>query len=569
MTATRRLAAVLVADVVGYSRLMGADEAGTLAALKERRTSILEQVVKQHSGRVVKFMGDGVLIEFASAVNAVKGALDLQEKFAAANEGRPENRRIVLRIGINLGDVVGEGSDIFGDGVNIAARLEALAEPGGICISAKVHDEVRGKVEAAFEDVGEQTLKNIASPVRAFRWAQGPAVYADAAPPGARLSIAVLPFDNMSGDPGQQYVSDGIAEDITTELARFSGLKVASRLAAFHHGGKGKSPAEAARALGAAYVVEGSVRKSGERLRITAQLIDARNGNHVWAERYDRDAQDIFAIQDQVVAAIVSMLEGRMVAAEAALARARPTSSWSAYDCLLQGRELCNRYREPEAVPLFKKAASIDPQFALAHAWLALSLTISNVIALNPGQMAEANLASKRALELDANDATCHWARAMVHFWSGDYERARLSFDRAIVLNPADIQIKGDYAHWQRMSGSPAEALATIDNALALGPFVPDWFAAIRGHILFDLRRYADAVKEFESLPLHYSAGLLYLAASHVYLGHGPAAAQMIAKLRDLRPSLSLRDVARVFHYVNSEAQEHFMDGLRKAGLSE
>ena len=367
----RRLAAVLVADVVGYSRLMEADEAGTLAALKARQKAILEPMVKEHGGRIVKLMGDGVLIEFASAVKAVEAALELQKKFAEANDGVDENRRVTLRIGINLGDVIGEGSDIYGDGVNIAARLESLGEPGGICISAKVHDEVRNKVDARFENIGEQTLKNLSAPVAAFKWPAGETVLAAPlrAEAGARLSIAVLPFDNLSSDPDQQYISDGITEDITTELARFSGLSVAARHAAFHYGGKGKNIADVARELGVAFLVEGSVRKSGDRLRITAQLIDTRTGNHVWADRYDRDCEGIFAIQDQVVSSIVSMLEGRMVATEAAKARGKPIASWSAYDCLLQGRELANSYREPEAVPLLVRAVTISPQFALAHAW--------------------------------------------------------------------------------------------------------------------------------------------------------------------------------------------------------
>jgi adenylate cyclase len=569
MTATCRLAAILVADVVGYSRLMEADEAGTLAALKERRKTILEPGVKDHGGRIVKLMGDGLLIEFASAVNAVTAAIELQKKMAEANEGMPEPRRIILRIGINLGDVIDEGADIYGEGVNIAARLEALAEPGGLCISAKVYDEVRGKVAAAMEDMGERTLKNIAGPVRAYRLAAGAQSAVSPAVSAAQMSIAVLPFDNMSGDPGQQYISDGIAEDITTELARFGGLTVASRLAAFHHGGEGKSPVEAARALGVAYVVEGSVRKSGPRLRITAQLIDARTGNHVWADRYDRDSQDIFAIQDQVVSSIVAMLEGRMVSTEAAIARAKPTASWSAYDCLLQGRELCNRYREPEAVPLFAKAVSIDPQFALAHAWLAIALAITESSMFDPGRMAEADRAAKRALELDANGATSHWAKAMVLLWSGDYERARPYFERAIALNPADIQIKADYANWQRLCGNPAEALATIDSALGQGPFVPDWFVLIRGQALFDLKGYAEAVEALGGLPLHYHSGYLYLAAARVCLGDAQDAAQVIAKVRELRPGLSSREVSRALRFADNQAQTHLIEALRKAGLPE
>jgi adenylate cyclase len=291
------------------------------------------------------------MVEFPSVVNAVACAVAIQKAMAAHNADLPEDRLIQLRIGVNLGDVIAEGGDLFGDGVNVAARLEGLAEPGGVVVSAMVKDNVGTRLDFQFDDMGGHQLKNIEAPVRAYRVGDGVerAKPGSTAAPDRKASAAVLPFDNLSGDQSQQYISDGITEDITTELARFSRLTVASRLAAFHYGGKGKNPVEAARALGVASVVEGSVRKSGSRLRITAQLIDARTGSHVWADRYDRDLADVFAVQDEVVAAIVSMLEGRMATAEAAVARAKPTASWSAYDYFLQGRELCNRNREPQS----------------------------------------------------------------------------------------------------------------------------------------------------------------------------------------------------------------------------
>jgi len=569
----RHLAAILVADVVGYSRLMEADETGTLAALKERRAGILEPVVKAHGGRVVKVMGDGVLVEFASAVKAVEAALELQEKFAKANEGINDDRRILLRIGINLGDVIGEGSDIYGDGVNIAARLEALAKPGGICVSRNVHEQVATKVAAAFEDLGEQQLKNIAAPMRAYRIGDD----VEGAKPGSiaaanrKVSIAVLPFDNLSGDPSQQYISDGITEDITTELARFSGLTVASRHAAFHYGGKGKSPVEAARTLGVAYVVEGSVRKSGSRLRITAQLIDARTGSHVWADRYDRDLADVFAVQDEVVAAIVSMLEGRMATAEAAAARAKPTASWSAYDYFLQGRELCNHNRQPEAVPFLIKAVSIDPQFALAHAWLAIAYLLSNFYSY-PTDLSlttQADAAASRALELDANDAASQWAKAMVFFYCGESARARPYFERALALNPSDIQIQGDYANWQRVSESPEKALATIDRLIAQGPFVPDWFAVVRGHTLFDLKRYREAIESFQNLPPHHVEAWCYLAAAFAQIGDTNGAEQALSKLLELHPDISMKVVTSFRRYEDPDMHAPLVSALRKAGLPE
>jgi len=394
---------------------------------------------------------------------------------------------------------------------------------------------------------------------------------ADEASPPTKPSIAILPFDNLSGDPGQQYISDGITEDITTELARFSGLTVASRLAAFHYGGKCKNPVETAQALGVAYVVEGSVRKSGSRIRITAQLIDARTSVHVWADRYDRDLAEVFAVQDEVVAAIVSMLEGRMAAAEAAIARAKPTTSWSAYDYFLQGRELCNRNREPEAVPFLAKAVTIDSKFALAHAWLATALLLSNLYgnAAASSFVAQADDAAGRALELDANDAASQWAKAMVLCYRGDIARARPYFERALVLNPGDIQIQGDYANWLRISGDPAKALAAIDRLIAQGPFVPDWFATVRGLTLFDLERYAEAVESFESLPPHYVEAWLFRAAACAQIGDANGAEQAMIRFLELRPDISLKDVAHFTRYADPKLQEHFVEALRKAGLPE
>ena len=566
----RRLAAILAADVVGYSRLMGEDEVGTLEAVRRLRFEVIEPKVAEHQGRLFKTMGDGFLVEFPSVVNAVACAAAIQKVMAEWTPDRPEGRQLQLRIGVHLGDVISEGNDVYGDGVNVAARIEGLAPPGGVAVSAMVHDNIGNRLDLTFEDIGEQQLKNIARAVRVFHLAGTTRVVPQpTAVVRVKPSIAILPFTNLSGDPGQQYVSDGITEDITTELARFHGLSVVARHASFHFGNQGKSLGEVARELDAKYVVEGSIRKLGDRIRITAQLVDVRTGSHVWADRYDRDAQDVFAIQDHVVAAIVTMLEGRMSAAEAARARNKPTTSWSAYDCLLQGRDLCDHQREPEAVPLLERAIAIDPHFAIAHAWLAIALTINNVVLLDGNQMARADIASMRALELDAKDATSHWARALYYFWTGDHHRSRFHFDRALTLNPADIQIKGDYANWQRASGRPVDALATIDAALSLGPFVPDWFAAVRGQTLFDLERYQEAVEALESVPVHYSSGYLYLAAARAQLGNLIGASAVIARVKSVKPDLSLRNVAQVLHYARSEAREHLIESLSKAGLTD
>jgi adenylate cyclase len=434
----RRLAAILAADVAGYSRLIECDEAGTLAALRERQKRILDPLVRQHRGRIVKLMGDGVIVEFASPVNAVACAVALHGQFEAANVGLPEDRRILLRAGITLGDVAVEGGDLFGEGVIVAVRLQSMAEPGTICLSSSVHEQVAGKVPVAFDDLGLCEIKNSTKAIRAFRvraerGEAGPAPAQSARP---ELSIAVLPFENLSGDAGQKYFSDGITEDITTELSRFKSLFVAARHASFHVAERKASLPQIARDLGVNYVLEGSARKSGERLRITAQLIDARTGSHVWAERYDKDAGDIFAVQDELVATIVATLEGRITAAAAQLTGRKPTASWSAYDCLLRGRELANLGKEKDAVPLFSRAAAIDPNFAQAHAWLAIALLATYWLDGNQATLNEAAQAVRRALTLDSGDPTVHHANAVVLLWLRQYERAAMHFDRAISLNP-------------------------------------------------------------------------------------------------------------------------------------
>jgi len=375
----RRLAAILAADVVGYSRMMQADEAGTLAALTSRHKEILQPLVAKHHGRIVKLMGDGVLVEFASAVNAVACAAELQEAMNAANAGLPEGQQIVLRIGINLGDVIVEGTDIYGDGVNVAARIEPLAEPGGICVSAKVHGEISNRLKIGFEDLGEQCLKNMAEPVRVYR-VSGPAASAAAmrqqsAPP-SKLSIAVLPFVNMSGDPEQEYFSDGITEDIITDLSKVSTLNVLSRNTVFTFKGKAVEVGRIARRLNVGHVVEGSVRKSGGRVRITAQLIDAARDSHVWAERYDSELSDIFALQDEISQAIVAALKVKLLPEEKKAIETRSTYNPEAYEQYLLGRDYQLRLGTRNlkiAIRFFGRALDIDPHYARAWAMLAIS----------------------------------------------------------------------------------------------------------------------------------------------------------------------------------------------------
>jgi TolB-like protein/class 3 adenylate cyclase len=412
----RRLAAVLIADVVGYSRLLEEDEAGTLAALAQQRASILEPTVSAHAGRIVKLMGDGVLIEFGSAVNAVAGALELQRRMAEANEPLPKTRQIILRIGINLGDVIGEGEDIYGEGVNIAARLEELAEPGGTCISAKVHEEVHGKLSCTFEDMGEQTVKNFVRPVRVYRLR--PVKMIDGASPGCptlslpdKPSIAVLPFENMSGDSEQEYFADGIVEDITTALSRLRWLFVIARNSSFTYKGRAVDVKQVGRELGVRYVLEGSVRKAGKRVRITGQLIDASTGAHLWADRFDGELADVFDLQDQVTASVVGAIAPKLEQAEIERAKRKPTESLDAYDYFLRGMAAFRQFSKPsneEALALFSRAIELDPDFASAYGMAArcyLQRKGFGWVTDREREIAEAERLARRAAYLGREDA--------------------------------------------------------------------------------------------------------------------------------------------------------------------
>jgi TolB-like protein/Tfp pilus assembly protein PilF len=571
MSATRRLAAILVADVVGYSRLIEADEAGTLAALKARRKAILEPVVKAHGGRIVKVMGDGVLIEFASAVNAVKAALQLQAKFAAANEDLPDDHRVLLRIGINLGDIIGEGSDIYGEGVNIAARLEALADPGGICISAKVHDEVRGKTETKFEDMGEHRFKNITLPVRVFATRPGAPVAAAVAPIAGKPSVAVLPFTNMSGDPEQQYFSDGITEDIITELSRCRSLFVIARNSTFQYRDKAVDIRRVARELGVGYVVEGSVRRMGERIRITAQLIDAAQGNHLWSERYDREIRDVFAVQDEVTRTIVATLIGRVEEAELGASRRRPTASMEAYDSLLRGIEHLRGYGaddNPLAREHFERAIALDPRFARAHAYFALALLSEHEVENAPETIKMRALdAALLGVRLDARDSLCHVALADAYLALANFDVCLTHCERAASLNPNDANNLAEWGYALAAVGRAQEGNELIRQAMRLNPFHPDWYWGNLTRVLHDARRYEEALEAGSRFPGKKFWHLAYMAACCARLGRLDRARALAADLLRMRPDFTLS--AQEHYYKNAADAERLRDGLRMAGLPE
>jgi TolB-like protein/class 3 adenylate cyclase/Flp pilus assembly protein TadD len=572
MRVERRLAAILAADIVGYSRLIEADEAGTLASVRRIDADIRAPLLEEHRGRIVKLMGDGAIVEFASAVDAVACALALQKAVAADQAQFPSERRIAFRIGINLGDVVVEGGDLFGDGVNVATRLEGLAEPGGIAIADAVHRQLLGKPVAAFEDTGERSLKNIAHPVRVWRWIDAPKYEADAFPPlPDKPSIAVLPLDNLGGQPEETYFSDGITEEIITGLARFRSLFVVARNSSFALRGKPLDLSEIGRRLGVSYLLEGSVRRGGNRIRVTAQLIEAATGMHVWAERYDRDLDDLFAVQDQVARQIVSTLVGRIQDDRLQHILRKPTSSLAAYDCLLRGLAHFRGYEENDnqkAYDLFKRATELDPNYALAYANLANAyLALNGNASASPEVLETAFAMASHAFALDPQEGHVHRIFALVWLYRRDYDAAERHYRRAVELNPNDADRIMALGYLLTLRGKFDEALAYMEEAVRLNPFQPIWYCSRRAVLFYSLKRYAEAAQEFKQIPNPGAWSRTRLAACYGQLGRkAEAEAQIAAALRE-EPGYTISGYMRDVLLERSEDREHLREGLVKAGL--
>jgi TolB-like protein/class 3 adenylate cyclase len=586
----RRLAAVMMADVVGYSRLIEADEAGTYAQLKERRKSILDPTVRGHGGRIVKVMGDGVLIEFSSAVNAVAGAVDLLQRMAEANGDLPDTRRIILRVGINLGDVIGEGSDIYGEGVNIAARLESLADPGGICISAKVVDEVRGKVPFEFEDLGEQSLKNIARPVRAYRvlWETGvPENRGETAAPRSALalpdkpSIAVLPFQNMSGEAEQEYFADGMVEEIITALSRIHWLFVIARNSSFTYKGRAVDVKQVGRQLGVRYVLEGSVRKAGDRVRITGQLIDTATGAHLWADRFEGELANVFDLQDQVTARVVGAIEPKLEQAEVARATRKPTDRLDAYDHYLRGLAGIHQWTREgnrEALSQLGKAIELDPNFASAHGMAARCYSQRTGFAWvvdREKEMVDAERLARRAAQLGKEDAValCMAGNALI-IVVGDVEDGAAMTDRALALNP-NLAFAWLSSGFARISlGEPEIAIEHVTRAIRLSPQDPQMFAmdiAIAAAHLFAGRPDEALVWAGKAVQerSNFFVGACIVAASAALAGRLPQAEKAMLRLRQLNPELRISNLADMQPFRRPEHLAKLAEGLRVAGLPE
>ncbi len=619
----RRLTTILSADVVGYGRLMGEDEAGTLAALKKHRKELFEPKASQYRGRVVKLMGDGTLMEFGSVVDAVRFAIEVQHAMRERNAEISEEMRIEFRIGINVGDIIVEGDDIYGDGVNIAARLEALSEPGGICVRRNVRNQVRDKIDINFRDLGEIEVKNIARPIRVFgvvlddkagalvtpvieeaarpqnrHWARAAAAAgvllviggalwwqpwqstpeSNLVVPSDRPSIAVLPFDNVSGEPEQEYFSDGISEDIITDLSKISGLLVIARHSSFRFKGEAIDIREIARQLGVRYVLEGSVRKADSQVRINAQLIDASTGGHLWAERYDRPLDDIFAVQDEITQQIVAALHIELTRAERERVVSRYTSNLEAYDLFLLARSFrsdLTRERNEQARQLLEQAIELDPNFAAAYAELSWvhHMAWTSQWGGKPEAIFEIGLEmAQKAVALDDSLPEAHGRLAFFELSRHRFEQAIAEGERAIALDPNYADGYLLLGHTYIYAGRPEDGIRVAKEGMPLDPdsmyhnlmHLADgqWMLGQDEEAIANLKRSVELRPDF-------MVGYLWQAAINGDLGREGAASAAAQQVLRLSPEFSIAAHRKKLQYKDQAVIERFVEGLRRAGLPE
>jgi TolB-like protein/Tfp pilus assembly protein PilF len=572
--------AILAADVAGYSRLVGADEEGTLARWKAHWRELIDPKITEHGGRTVRITGDGMLVEFASVTAAVRCAVEVQRAMGERNADVPREQRIEFRMGINVGDIIIDGSDMWGDGVNVAARLEALAEPGGICVSGRVQEDVHGRLDIAFQDTGEQQLKNIARPVRVYRvQLHGAAEAAPALPLPAKPSIAVLPFNNMSGDPEQEYFADGMVEEIITALSRMRWLFVIARNSSFTYKGRAVDVKQVGRELGVRYVLEGGVRKAANRVRITAQLIDASTGAHLWADRFDGALDDIFDLQDQVTASVVGAISPKLEQAEIERAKRKPTGSLDAYDHYLRGIAVFHRRtREAndEALHLFYKAIEFDPDFSSAYgmaAWCYIRRKGNRWMTDQVKEASEAARLARRAVELGKEDAVAlsngGFALAYV---VGDLDDGAAFIDQALALNP-NLASAWTVSGWVRiLLGQHETALEHFAHSMRLSPVDPFMLVAQNGNAVahFHAGRYDEASSWAEKAlreDPNYLPAVRVLAASSALAGRLQEAQNAMARLRAIDPALRVSDLMDLNPRRRPEDTARYAEGLRKAGL--
>jgi TolB-like protein/predicted TPR repeat methyltransferase len=596
MDESRKLAAILVADVVGFSRLTGMDEDRTLARLRALRSDLIDPAIAVHKGRVVKRTGDGAIVEFRSVVDAVRCAIEIQNSMIERNAGLPPERRIEFRIGIHLGDVVEESDgDLMGDGVNIAARLEGVAQPGAICLSEDAYRQVKSRLDLAINDLGETRLKNINDPIRVYSLQVGNAGAAanssqvprtaNSSAPALSLpdkpSIAVLPFQNMSGDQEQEYFADGMVEEIITALSHFRNLFVIARNSSFTYKGRAVDVKQVGRELGVRYVLEGSVRKAAGKVRITGQLVDAANGAHLWAGRFDGSVDDIFELQDQVTSSVVNAIAPKLEQAEIERAKRKPTENLDAYDHFLRGLSVLNSWTRDsnyEATQSFGKAIELDPNFASAYgmaAWCYVWRKANGWMKDRQLETTEATRLAKKAVELGKDDAAAlSRAGHVIAYVACDLDSAVPAIDRALLLNP-NLAAAWNFAGWIKvLRGEPEAAIDHLARSMRLSPLDQLGYSAkgSTAHAHFFMGAYDDASawadKAVQESPNYLIVNCI-AAASHALAGHQEKAAQAVSRMLQIDPSLSTSKIKEVFPLRRSSDLAKYEEGLRKAGLPE
>ena len=624
----RKLTAILSADVKGYSRLMGEDEKATIRTLNAC-LEIMTTLIQQHGGRVVDATGDNLLAEFSSVVKAIECAIEIQKELKARNADLPENRRMEFRIGVNLGDVIEEGEQIYGDGVNIAARLESLAEGGGICISGSAYEQVEGKLDIGYEYLGEQSVKNIRKPVRVYRvlmepeeagsvvyrrrkddplhrrratlvflvalvvvalalavwrfYLRPPPPVVDVAsreemalPLPDKPSIAILPFKNMSDDPGQEYFADGMTEDLITDLSKISGLFVIARNSVFTYKGKPVKVEQISRELGVRYVLVGSVRKADDRVRINAQLIDGTTGGHVWAERYDREIKEIFSLQDEVTEQIVEALAVKLIPEEQKRIRLKETENPEAYDLALRGWAYFQQYSQETnalAKEVFEKAIELDPSFSSAHIGLVWSKLIAWRLgwSQDPHIMEQVLQMAQKSVALNESLPEAHTLLGNVYLWGKQHDEAIEELERAIALDPNNAEALYALASAMTSVGRPNEAIGIIKKAMRLNPHYPERYVYNLGRAYFQIGRYREAIPSLTEALIknpNFPPVLYYMAASYGQLGELELAREKVEEIKRLRPNFRSEIGNEKGLYKYERDLERLDEGLRKAGLS-
>jgi TolB-like protein/class 3 adenylate cyclase/tetratricopeptide (TPR) repeat protein len=581
----RRLAAIMAGDIAGYSRLMSVDEEGTLRQLKAHRRELVDPKIAEHRGRIVKTTGDGILVEFVSVVDAVRCAVEIARGMRERNANVPAERRIEFRTGINVGDIISDGTDIFGDGVNVAARLEALAEPGGILVSRMVYEQVRDKLNFGFEDMGEQAVKNIPRPIGVHRVSLHDSLPADSVTvagqsrrPDAsdRPSIAVLPFANISGDPEQEYFADGISEDIITGLSKLRWFFVIARNSSFTYKGKAVDIKRAARELGVRYVLEGSVRKSGNRVRITAQLIDASTGNHIWADRYDGELTNVFELQDEITRNVVAAIEPKLLEAEAVRSQTRLPEDLGAWDLVMQATSVFWRMTMADvdsAIAMLRIATERHPDYAPAQSMLAFALLFRAILsgAFRSQDVKDALLLASRAAQIDDSDPWAHLVLGWHALLMRQTETAVAEYQRALAINPNFAAAHGHLGMAFGLDDQPDKAIAHLEQATRISPHDPQTFLfntnlAIAYYVA---GRFPEAVAcglKAVQQRTSFTPGLRIYAASLAQAGQLEEARAALDRLRNLQPGISVSWIEENIPY-KPPAMAKLVAGLRKAGL--